>query len=132
MPHRTRPIMIAIFLLATMSSAFAEDAKAAQAEAVQAQAILTVSEGKRLIAKAVAQMPAVKKAMQDGMISSAGAQRTPMWPKNSQDKKSLHGSYVVGWTGPAKGGKTLPAGERQPISSWSKGRCSPISAWMTP
>ena len=112
MAYRTSVIMIALFVLAAMSCALAEDSKATQGEVVQAQAILTVSEGKRLIAKAVAQMPPVKKALQDGMIIIGRGTTNTYVAEELTGRKIAHGSYVVGWTGPAKGGKTLDSSKR--------------------
>jgi len=112
MAYRTSVIMIALFVLGTMSCALAEESKATQSEVVQAQAILTVSEGKRLIAKAVAQMPIVKKALQDGTIIIGRGTTNTYVAEELTGRKIAHGSYVVGWTGPAKSGKTLDSSER--------------------
>ena len=125
MVYRICPIVIALFLLVTMSCALAEDSKATQGDAVQAQAILTVSEGKRLIAKAVAQMPAVKKALQDGMIIVGRGTTDTYVAEELTGRKIGHGSYVVGWTGPAKGGKTFPASERTTDIVLVKGTVQP-------
>ena len=46
----------------------AESGSAEPAKIVQGGAILTVAESKRLIAKAVAQMPIVKNALANGMV----------------------------------------------------------------
>ena len=46
----------------------AESGSAEPAKIVQSGAILTVAESKRLIAKAVAQMPIVKNALANGMV----------------------------------------------------------------
>ena len=81
-------------------------------EVVQAQVILTVSEGKRLIAKAVAQMPEVKKALQEGTIIIARGTTNTYVAEELSGQKIAHGAYVIGWTGPAKGGKALSSKER--------------------
>jgi len=112
MAYRTFPIMMALFVLGVTSCAMAEESNPTQGEVVQAQAILTVSEGKRLIAKAVAQMPAVKKALQDGMVIVGRGTTNTYVAEELTGQKIAHGSYVVGWTGPAKGGKTLDSSER--------------------
>jgi hypothetical protein len=125
MPYRTSVITIALFVLGAMSCALAEESKATQGEVVQAQAILTVSEGKRLIAKAVAQMPAVKKAFQDGMIIVGRGTTNTYVAEELTGRKIAHGSYVVGWTGPAKGGKTFESSEREGDIVLVKGTVQP-------
>jgi hypothetical protein len=45
----------------------AEEA-AGEEQLVQAEVVLTVAEGKRLIAKAVAQMPILRRAMEEGTV----------------------------------------------------------------
>ncbi|HUW60238.1 MAG TPA: hypothetical protein VMZ06_04455 [Candidatus Bathyarchaeia archaeon] len=112
MAYRTSVIMIALLVLGAMSCALAEESKATQGEVVQAQAILTVSEGKRLIAKAISQMPVVKKALQDGMIVIGKGTTNTYVAEELTGQKIAHGSYVIGWTGPAKGGKTFPSNKR--------------------
>jgi len=79
---------------------------------VQGQIILTVAEGKRLIAKAVAQMPIVKKALQDGMVIVARGTTNTYVAEELTGQKIPHGAYVIGWTGPAKGGKAFPVKDR--------------------
>lgn len=74
---------------------------------VQAQMVLTVSESKRLIAKAVAQMPIVKKALKDGMVIVAKGTTTTYVAEEILGKKIEHGAFVYGRVYPAKGGKRL-------------------------
>jgi len=50
---------------------------------VQSGAILTVAESKRLIGKAVAQMPIVKNALANGMSLSSRGQPMPTWQRRS-------------------------------------------------
>ena len=80
-------------------------AKSADTKVVQAQIVLTVSEGKRLIAKAVAQMPIVKEALTNGTVIIAKGTTNTYVAEEILGKKIAHGAYVYGRTFPAKGGK---------------------------
>jgi len=73
-----------------------------QEKIVQAQIILTVAESKRLIAKAVAQMPIVKAALQNGMVIIAKGTTNTYVAEEILGEKIEHGSYVYGRTYPAK------------------------------
>ena len=75
---------------------------------VQAQVVLTVSESKRLIAKAVAQMPIVQRALKDGVVIIAKGTTNTYVAEEITGEKIPHGAYVYGRTYPAKGGKQLP------------------------
>jgi len=74
---------------------------------VQAQIVLTVSESKRLIAKAVAQMPIVKHALKNGMVIIAKGTTNTYVAEELLGRKIAHGAYVLGRTYPEKGGKRL-------------------------
>lgn len=76
-----------------------------QSETVQAQIILTVSESKRLIAKAVAQMPQVKQALQSGMLIIAKGTTNTYVAEEITGRSVAHGGYVYGRVFPRKGGK---------------------------
>jgi len=78
---------------------------------VQAQIVLTVSEGKRLIAKAVAEMPMVKRALKDGTVIIAKGTTNTYVAEEITGEKVPHGAYVYGRTYPVQGGKTLPSVE---------------------
>ena len=82
---------------------------------VQAQIVLTVSESKRLIAKAVAQMPIVVKAMKNGMVIIAKGTTNTYVAEEIVGKKVPHGAYVYGRTYPEKSGKRL-----KPVKSISE------------
>jgi hypothetical protein len=112
-------------------------AKAKDQNIVQAQIVLTVSESKRLIAKAVAQMPIVKEALKNGIVIIAkgttctyvaeeilgkkiphgiviiakGTTCTYV-AEEILGKKIPHGAYILGRTFPEKGGKRLKDVER--------------------
>lgn len=74
---------------------------------VQAQIVLTVSESKRLIAKAVAQMPIVKHALKNGMVIIAKGTTNTYVAEELLGRKIAHGAYVLGRTYPQKAGKRL-------------------------
>lgn len=69
---------------------------------MQAHAILTVAEGKRLIAKAVVEMPIIKKAMEDGIVIICKGTTNTYIVEEMLQKKIEHGSFVLG--------KVLPEG----------------------
>ncbi|MGI6460212.1 MAG: hypothetical protein ACOX5J_08975 [Candidatus Hydrogenedentales bacterium] len=109
---RNAVVIILFTLFGFVGGVLAAESETAVDGAVQAQVILTVSEGKRLIAKAVAEMPIVKKALQDGMVIIARGTTNTYVAEELTGRTIAHGAYVVGWTGPEKGGKALESGER--------------------
>jgi hypothetical protein len=77
-------------------------------DTVQAQVVFTVSEGKRLIAKAVAQMPEVRRARDEGtLIVTKGTSNTYV-AEEITGESIPHGAFLYGRTYPSKGGETLP------------------------
>jgi hypothetical protein len=78
-----------------------------QQKLVQAQIVLTVSDGKRLIARAVAQMPVVRQALKNGMVVIAKGTTNTYVAEELLGRKITHGAYVLGRTYPEKGGKRL-------------------------
>jgi hypothetical protein len=78
------------------------------ANIVQAQAILTVSESKRLIAKAVKEMPVVKNALENGMVIIAKGTTNAYVAEEITGKKIEKAAFVRGRIQPEKGGKRLP------------------------
>lgn len=120
------PVMwLMILVLVTGVPALAQESSSKADETVQAQVILTVSEGKRLIAKAVAQMPVVKKALQDGMVIIGRGTTNTYVAEELTGQKIAHGAYVIGWTGPAVGGRTLDSTERMEEIVLVKGEVLP-------
>ena len=115
---------VLIVLTASLGAA-AEEVGTKPSETVQAQVILTVSEGKRLIAKAVAQMPVVKKAMQEGTVIIGRGTTNTYVAEELTGQKIAHGAYVIGWTGPARGGKTFNIKERVEDIVIVKGKVQP-------
>lgn len=96
-----------VLLCGPWSAFAAETAVGGDEKIVQAQIILTVSESKRLIAKAVAQMSIVKKALKDGMVVVAKGTTNTYVAEEIAGEKIAHGAYVLGKTMPAKGGKSF-------------------------
>lgn len=75
---------------------------------VQAQAILTVSESKRLIARAVKEMPIVKNALANGMVIIVKGTTNAYVAEEITGKEIEKAAFVRGRIQPAKGGKKLP------------------------
>jgi hypothetical protein len=78
------------------------------AKIVQGGAILTVAESKRLIGKAVAQMPIVKNALANGMVIIIKGTTNAYVAEEITGKKADHAAFVTGRIEPAKGAKYLP------------------------
>lgn len=78
------------------------------AEIVQSGAVLTVAESKRLIGKAVAQMPIVKNALANGMVIIIKGTTNAYVAEEITGKKAGHAAFVTGRIEPEKGAKNLP------------------------
>ena len=66
------------------------------AKIVQGGAVLTVAESKRLIAKAVAQMPIVKNALANGMVIIIKGTTNAYVAEEITGKKIEHAEFVTG------------------------------------
>lgn len=77
-------------------------------ELVQAQVVLTVSESKRLIARAVTRMPIVQRALRDGTVIIAKGTTNTYVAEEITGETIPHGAYLYGRTYPSKDGKVLP------------------------
>jgi hypothetical protein len=86
----------------------AESGGAGPDKIVQSGAIMTVSESKRLIAKAVAQMPIVKNALENGTIIVIKGTTNAYVAEELTGKKSDHAAFVTGRVEPEKAAKYLP------------------------
>lgn len=82
-------------------------------EVVQAQVFLTVSESKRLIARAVAQMPIVQQALTSGMVIIARGTTNTYVAEEILGEPIERGTFVTGRVYPRKGGKRLPQVDRR-------------------
>jgi hypothetical protein len=76
---------------------------------VQAQAILTVAESKRLIGRAVAQMPIVKDALANGLVIVIKGTTNAYVAEELTGQKVDHAAFVTGRVEPPKAAKKLPA-----------------------
>ncbi len=74
----------------------------------QSGAILTVAESKRLIGKAVAQMPIVKNALANGMVIIIKGTTNAYVAEEITGKKADHAAFVTGRIEPEKEPKTCP------------------------
>jgi hypothetical protein len=101
----------------------AREARAADdARTVQAHGVLTVAESKRLLARAVAQMPVVKKALRDVMVIVIKGTTNTYVAEELTGKTFAKGTYVRGKVYPAKGGRKLPEVPAVPDIVIEKGR----------
>ena len=80
-----------------------------QAKIVQSGAILTVAESKRLIAKAVAQMPIVKNALTHGMVIVIKGTTNAYVAEEITGQKVDHAAFVTGRIEPEKATQRLSA-----------------------
>jgi hypothetical protein len=97
------------------------------AKIVQAQAILTVSESKRLIAQAVKEMPIVKDALRNGMVIIVKGTTNAYVAEEIMGKKTERAAFVRGRVQPAKGGKKLPDVKAAPDVILEKGKIVDLS-----
>jgi hypothetical protein len=83
----------------------------AQEPVAQGNAILTVAESKRLIAKAVARMPVVRDALQDGMVIVCKGTTNTYVAEELLGRRIPHGAFVIGRVTPHKHARPLPTVE---------------------
>jgi len=100
-------------------------APAAAAPLVRAHAVLTVAESKRLIARGVAQMPVVQKALQHGTVIVCKGTTNTYVAEELLGRKIPHGPFVIGNITPEKGGGRLPKMEPTPEVVIVKGQHRP-------
>ncbi len=99
--------LLAVFFLCAWRFAFADKRATKDERVVQARIVLTVSEGKRLIARAVAQMPIIRQAMKNGTVIVARGTTNTYVAEELLGRNIPHGAYVAGRVYPEKGGKRL-------------------------
>ena len=90
----------------------ADSGSGEQAKIVQAGAILTVAESKRLIGKAVAQMPIVKNALENGMVIIIKGTTNRYVAEEITGQKVDHAEFVTGRINPRKGPSYSPRESR--------------------
>lgn len=95
-----------IFMLISLEQLMAQN-KNYDEEIVQAQISLTVSESKRLIAKAIAKMPIVKRALKSGMVIITRGTTNTYVAEEILSRPIERGAFVTGRVYPKKGGKKL-------------------------
>jgi hypothetical protein len=102
--------VICLFVIAICGTLlFSKILSAAEPEKiVQSGAILTVAESKRLIGKAVAQMPIVKNALANGMVIIIKGTTNAYVAEEITRNKADHAAFVTGRIEPEKGAKYLP------------------------
>jgi len=97
-------------------------AAAEPAKIVQGGAILTVADSKRLIGKAVAQLPIVKEALAHGMVIIVKGTTNAYVAEEITGKKIEHAAFVRGRIEPEKGAKKLPEVKALPDVILEKGK----------
>ncbi len=97
-----------VVLAVCPAAARAEGESKAEKPVVQAHGVFTVAESKRLIAKAVAKMPIVEKALSDGTVIVCKGTTNTYVAEELLGKKIAHGAYVLGHVLPEKSDKRLP------------------------
>jgi hypothetical protein len=123
MKHDLRKCLLALAAVLAIQFALPGLLAAAEpAKIVQAQAILTVADSKRLIGKAVAQMPIVKNALANGMVIIVKGTTNLYVAEEITGKKIDKAAFVAGRIQPAKGGKKLPQMEALPDVILEKGK----------
>jgi hypothetical protein len=81
---------------------------------VLAHAVFTVSESKRLIARAVARMPLVRRALKRGKVIVCKGTTNTYIAEELLGRPIPHGAYVLGNVTPQKGGRSMPEVEKMP------------------
>ncbi len=104
--------ILAVFFLLALAMAMVVSAQSSDNNIMQAQKVLTVSEGKRLIAKAIVQMPIVQEAMKNGLVIVTKGTTTTYVAQEILNTDVPHGSFVLGRVYPEKGGNRLKTDKR--------------------
>jgi hypothetical protein len=104
--------LLALLIAVVFFSMYQQRAVGISQDISQAQTIFTVAESKRLIAKAVAQMPIVKKALTEGMVIICHGTTNTYVAEEIIGEKIEHMSFVFGKVKPEKNAKKYPEVER--------------------
>jgi hypothetical protein len=107
MPTLRSAPKLAPFLLFALAMVPALSAQGSDENVVQAQRVLTVSEGKRLIARAIVQMPVVQQALKNGLVIVCKGTTTTYVARELLNADIPHGAFLIGRVYPEKGGKRL-------------------------
>ena len=95
------------------------------APAARGHAVLTVAEGKRLIAKGVVKMPIVQKALTDGIVIVCRGTTNTYIAEELLGQAIEPGKFVLGHVLPEKGGRPMPKPQRLAEVILVKGRYRP-------
>jgi len=82
-----------------------------QSDYVQGGGVLTVAEGKRLIAKGVANLPQVQAALKNGVVIICRGTTNTYVAEEILNTDFEHGPFTTGKIYPAQNAKTVPTGE---------------------
>lgn len=91
----------------------------------RAHAILTVAESKRLIAKGIARAPAVRSALENGMVIVCRGTTNTYVAEELLGRPVPHGAFVLGRVTPEKGGRAIPKVDPMPEVVIIRGRHRP-------
>ncbi len=94
-----------VLIIPLFSTAQTPSASTDPSDSAQAQIVLTVSESKRLIARAVAQMPVVEQALDSGRVIITKGTTNTYVAEELTGQDLVPGSYVYGRVFPGEGGK---------------------------
>jgi len=122
-PHRRKKtVAIAIWALPMLASlgcnaplrAPSASSATQQEPVAQGNAVLTVAESKRLIARAVAGMPEVQHALKDGMVVVCKGTTNSYVAEELLGRQIPQGAFVIGRVTPHKDGRPLPEVDPMP------------------
>ncbi len=105
-------VMAAGGLVGGQATAPGAGLEAAPQSKVLAHAVFTVAESKRLIAKAVARMPLVQRALKRGKVIVCKGTSNTYVAEELLGRPIPHGAYVIGHVTPQKNGRSMPSVER--------------------
>ena len=123
MTKRIRMLSVGLLLAAVPAVLLLHGAETPSGpEAWQGGAVLTVAESKRLIAKGIAQVPVVKKALEEGTVIVTSGTTNTYVAEELLGKKIEHGAFVTGRVYPQKDGKKLDPKGRVGVVVIRKGK----------
>jgi len=114
-------VCLAGYLIAPLACASPEEPE----RPIRGHAIFTVAESKRLIARGVASMPLVEKALRDGMVIVCRGTTNTYVAEELLGRTVPHGAFVLGRVSPEKGGRPLPEVARLGEVIFVKGEYQP-------
>ncbi len=121
MKSHTVLLVILSAILLNLTTCTGSETEKKTEEKVQASIILTVSEGKRLIAKAVTELPKVKNALKNGMVIITKGTTNTYVAEELLNKKIKPGAFIYGRVKPEKDQKGLPDVKPMPEVIFVKG-----------